>query len=1106
MIFLVSCAVFGQAPAPREVTEANTGRWIVVLEDEPVAAGLRGRSELAGARAQMAREQIANRQARLSRELDHMGMATLGSTQVILNALFVRGSAEQAERVARIPGVAQVVPAAAGRRFGNAALPAVAAPRAWNNAFGGQANAGKGTRIGIIDTGIDQAHAAFNEEGFDDPAGGRLCRESDGECAFTNRKVIAARSYVRLLAEADDPLYTRPDDLSPRDRVGHGTAVAMLAGGVVHDSPIGSIAGVAPRAWLGNYKIFGSPGVNDVTFSFVVMKALEDALLDGMDVVTLSLGFPAIFGPNDTVGNGCSGSTPGRPCDPWIATLANVRRLGMAVVAAAGNEGDIGQTYPTRNSITSPGTSPDVITVGSTGNAHRLYNFFVVESSNAPEALRPGPMMFGNGPRPAEPLTAELADVASLDENGQACSSLPKGSLAGKIALVQSGGCASRTKVNNTAQAGARATLLMRAEGLNAVFAPSGLEYTAVPFAVIGNDRGKLLRTFLSNNAGTRITLNPGWVEVRNVDDWNLVSYFSSTGPVIGTSDIKPDLVAPGEHLYVATQRFDPAGDMYSANGYTAIQGTSFSVGLVAGAVALSRQLFPDLNTLPEPERAGVLKSSVVNTADPQLYEEFPGDFLDAFVAGMGAGLLNVDGAVNTVITVAPSGVSFGEVGEKNFPVTKTLVFRNHSNTDLSLSLRVQRYGQDNNARIEITPSQFTLRANSASQPVQVRLSGNPPLPGMYDGAIVVSGAGQNIQVPFLYSVTDGVPYNIVPLRNFDFVGQAGRRLEGGLLFKVVDRAGLPVPNVPVQWTYASGGGEITEAYPSISDPRTDILGIAEATTVWLGDSLGQHAIEAKIPELPAVTFLGRVRLQPVIENGGVVNAASGNLGNGLAPGSIISIFGRGLSEIPLSAGAGALPLSLAGVSVSFDASDGRVSVPGRMVSVSDGRVDVQLPWEVEGLTNVITKVSLDGFTNTTTYRVPLARYAPAWWTVKDAQTDELWIDARDGDGARITSANRARRGATVKLRANGLGPVSNRPASGEPPAAELTSMVEGSISVKLGEREVAVESASLLAGTVGVYEVIVKIPEDLAAGRQVPVTVTVAGISSGSANLPIQE
>jgi uncharacterized protein (TIGR03437 family) len=1107
LILLAALAVLGQEFAPRAAAPVDTGRWIVLLEDPPLAAGLESRAELSSARSLAAWNRISDRQVRLSRELDHLGVRTLASTRVILNALFVRATADQAERIRRIPGVTRVIPAAAGRRFASQALPVVRAPQAWNTAFRGGETAGEGTKIGVIDTGVDQNHPAFSDAGFDEPSGGRLCRQSDGECDYTNKKVFAVRSYVRLLAESEDPQWSRPDDYSPRDRVGHGTAVAMLAGGVIHNSPIGTIAGVAPRARIGSYKVFGSPGVNDVTFDFVVMKALEDALADGMDVVTLSLGFPAVFGPNDTVGNACTGEVPGKPCDPWIGALSNVRRLGMAVVVAAGNEGDLSLVPPARNSITSPGTSPDVITVGSSGNGHRLYNFLNVESPNAPEALKPAAILFGNGPRPVEPLRARAVDVTSLDGNGQACSPLARGSLNGAIALVQALGCSTRVKVNNAHKAGARAVLLVRPEGLNFLFSPGGLQYTAIPLAQIGSDRGKQLREFLASAPETEITLSPNWIEVLSQDFVDVVSYYSSVGPAIGSDQMKPDIVAPGEHMFVATQKFDPAGDMYSAAGYTAVQGTSFSAAIVAGAVALSRQLFPSLTSLPERDRALVLKSSVVNTADPNMAEEAPdGTLREAFTVSMGAGLLDTQSAVSTVVTAAPSAVNFGALGERNFPVTRTLTFQNHDSRDVSLTLRLQRWVDDPNTNITIAPSQFTIRANSASQPVQVRLDGTPPRPGMYDGTIIVSGAGASFQIPFLYLVTDGVPYNLIPLRNYDFVGEAGRRLNGGLLFKVVDKQGLPVPNVPVAWKYLSGGGEITEAFPAISDPRTDILGIAEATTVWLGESLGEHVIEATIPDLPPVTFVGAVRLPPMIENGGVVNAASGSAGNGMAPGSIISIFGRGLSEFSLSAGAASLPLSLGGISVSFDEPERKVSLPGRIVSVSGERVDVQLPWELEGLTSVITKVSLDGFTSSPTYKVPLANYSPAWWTARDAETDEIWIDARAADGARITSSNRARRGAAIRLRANGLGPVSNRPASGEAPAAELSSVVQGSISVKLGEREVPVESASLLAGSVGIYEVVVRVPEDLASGRQTPVTVTVAGVSSPASNLPIQE
>ena len=106
---------------------------------------------------------------------------------------------------------------------------------------------------------------------------------SGDECNYTSAKVIAARSYVQMLVLGDEPDYSRPDDLSPRDRVGHGTAAASVAAANIHNAPLARFGGIAPKAYLGNYKIFGSPGVNDVTFEDVVIKALDDAYADGMD-------------------------------------------------------------------------------------------------------------------------------------------------------------------------------------------------------------------------------------------------------------------------------------------------------------------------------------------------------------------------------------------------------------------------------------------------------------------------------------------------------------------------------------------------------------------------------------------------------------------------------------------------------------------------------------------------------------------------------------------------------------------------------------------------------------------------------------------------------
>src|SRR5207248_2522701 len=214
------------------------------------------------------------------------------------------------------------------------------------SALGGVSSAGAGIKIGIIDSGIDQSHPGFQDASLTAPAG-----FPKGDANFTNSKVIVARSYVSMLS-IPDPRYDTPDDLTPRDRVGHGTAIAMIAAGAQNTGPAGTIQGVAPKAFLGNYKVYGSPGVNDFTFFSVINQALNDALADGMDVVTLSLGGgdSAFFGPLD-LDPSCADSSGNTQCDVRAQAVENAIRNGMVVVVSAGNDGNINDGAPPLNTI-----------------------------------------------------------------------------------------------------------------------------------------------------------------------------------------------------------------------------------------------------------------------------------------------------------------------------------------------------------------------------------------------------------------------------------------------------------------------------------------------------------------------------------------------------------------------------------------------------------------------------------------------------------------------------------------------------------------------------------------------------------------------------------
>ena len=174
------------------------------------------------------------------------------------------------------------------------------------------------------------------------------------------------------------------------------------------------------------------------------------------------------------------------------------------------------------------------------------------------------------------------------------------------------------------------------------------------------------------------------------------------------------------------------------------------------------------------------------------------------------------------------------------------------------------------------------------------------------------------------------MPYDIFPMQNGSFTGipnDFGWRLA----FRVVDPYGVPVANTPVSFRVVSGGGKFDAAG---GDKTTDALGNA-GVFVDLGPNQGDQIFTGTVLGLTQ-EFDGYVRRLPAIKSGGVVNAAPPyQVGQGLQPGSYISIFGTDLSDTTLVESTPSLPLSLGQVSVSFDG--GGKSLPGHFHFISPG-------------------------------------------------------------------------------------------------------------------------------------------------------------------------
>ena len=1005
-----------------------SGQYALILKDPSVSTRFVSREALSSTAAESYRQQVVRAQESLRQAVTARGITVTGSVEVVLNAVFVAASADRLAELQSLPGVLGVVPMRLVRPSLNAATVLHNAPAAWT-ALGGQGSAGAGVKIGVIDTGIDNTHPALQDSSLSYPAGFPLCSGSPDACNYTNTKVIVARSYISLIApgsSATNPAAdSRPDDFSPRDHDGHGTAIASVIAGSPATGTV-RISGMAPKAYLGNYRIYGSNGVNDYPPENIVMMALNDAVKDGMDVISYSSGATALTGPLDT-GAAC-GRAATVPCDT-LATAFEAAAQSRVVVVAAGNNGYDGNVYPTLGSIASPGSAPSVIAVGAIYNAH--YFNFGVSVAGASSSLQNIPAEPGDDPySPLGAYSAPVVDVTTLGDNGLACSALPDTSLNGKFALIERGTCNFNVKVDNAYGAGALGVILYMADA-TATVAPTGLDYNGIAVVMIALSDGQALKAYVNSNPAASVTIDPSGSEVVDTVDANLLSFYSSLGPNQGNNALKPDLVAAGTTIYMAAENYDPAGSQYSSTRYATADGTSFSTPMVAGAAALVKQKHPTWTPAQ-------IRSALINTVSQDVTLDDQGDTIDP--QWIGAGKLDAGAAVNTTVVASPTAASFGLLAAAPSGLSRQFTISNLGTASVTLSVAVApgtaSYTGNLTAGIAPTVDKASLPvAAGSSATLNVALSGALPKSGYYTGAITLKGTGVSLTIPYMYLVSGGSSslYNVMAVDACSdgygcFEGIVGQQPVNPLdelhpnsvALKLTDGAGLPVSGASVTWSVAPRGAVTF----SSASTTTDAYGIG--TTDVTVKTAGTITVTASVGG-QTMPFNGTGLLQPTISTGGVLDAASGQ--SPIAPGSYVSIYGSNLAggyTDWVTFAPYALPLAMDGLSVSFDVPSAKLSYPGRIVYISDGQINVQVPWELQGQTSAQVKVTLDDFIYGNVVTVPLADTAPAFFENSGIAA------ALDGNNATVTTANPVKRGQVVQLYMNGLGPVTGGPASGE--------------------------------------------------------------------------
>lgn len=218
------------------------------------------------------------------------------------------------------------------------------------------AKSGAGVVVAVIDTGIDASHPDL---------AGQL---------WVNPREVAGNTFDDDgNGYADDVrgwnFATNTSDIT--DRAGHGTAVAGLIAAARNGS---GIEGIAPGARIMVLKV----GETEKAINLDdLSRAVVYAVRNGADVINISI--TAQNAPRDL-----------------LASIAYARRMGVVIVAAAGNDGS--------ETSDLPGGLPGVIRVGSIGPDGAVPDF-----SNAnPDVVAPGVQLLttcAGGFVCAEPLT-----------------------------------------------------------------------------------------------------------------------------------------------------------------------------------------------------------------------------------------------------------------------------------------------------------------------------------------------------------------------------------------------------------------------------------------------------------------------------------------------------------------------------------------------------------------------------------------------------------------------------------------------------------------------------------------------------------------------------
>ena len=635
-LLLSSLAVAPASAAPGGRNGENTssaardsqfkdGRYIVVLAGPAAAAYEGGAAGLGATKPQLGRKLDAGSpnykayDAHLRQQQRDVaaaqGVSPAKQYTAALNGFTAELTAAQASSLAKDSRVLAVAPDVENKPdYTTGDFLKLTGPEgAWAKQFGGEANAGKGVVVGVIDSGYAPDNPFLQGEPVKplqgDPTVGVPYRTADGKIAMLksdgttfegecqkgqgtgaafdgsqcNSKVIGARYFADSFLQFVPPGNRAPQELiSPVDVGSHGTHTATTAAGnanveqVIDGTSFGKSSGVAPAAKVSVYKVCWEDTSPDTggCYSSASVEAVDAAIKDGVDVLNYS-----ISGNNDST------------TDPVALAFLNAAAAGVFVSASAGNSGPEASTVnhasPWLTTVAASTFPSDLLgTVKvSDGSLYRGASIMKSEVADKPVVLAAA----AAAPGAANP---NLCGPGTLDGS----------KVAGKVVVCDRGVVDRTAKSQEVLDKGGVGMILV-----NLTSSSEDADNHVIPTIHVNAPKSLELKSKLEANPALTVSLVKGDLTGLPPAAAPQIAGFSSRGPTLASGGdlLKPDISAPGVNVLAGVSTIGNHGAQF---GF--MSGTSMAAPHIAGFGALV------LGKQPKWSPA-MVKSAMMTTAYP---------------------------------------------------------------------------------------------------------------------------------------------------------------------------------------------------------------------------------------------------------------------------------------------------------------------------------------------------------------------------------------------------------------------------------------------------------------------------------------------------------